>query len=436
MTETIAGRRRLGRGLEALLGPPREEAERGGRRRVRRRPLTRGQCATTPQAPGGRARVAARGKALGRARARAARPRRPARRGGGRQGSRRPGALGTRRRGSGAGRPGAGPAAAVEAGARAGSRSAPHRGRAAPAPRHRCARHAPGEREGADPPPFLFERRPRAPARADSGSAVRRMKHKSVTIVVHTDGELESRQYRVPLWAFGIGKWTAGGIAVLVVLFFLFAGPITRNAVRAQLLDRRVARLEEENGRVQQLAAALNRAEANYQELRQLLGVKAPPEKVVARPDLPRALTVRARAPGAPPRFASDSATPLHWPLADGGFLTRGQVGPGDPAESHPGIDIAVPTGTAVRAAAAGVVAQAGTDPAYGLFVLLRHTAGYETMYGHASRLVVREGDSVVAGQVIALSGSSGRSTAPHLHFEIRREGKSLDPLTVVKQEN
>src|SRR5207247_2614410 len=83
--------------------------------------------------------------------------------------------------------------------------------------------------------------------------------------------------------------------------------------------------------------------------------------------------------------------------------LTRGQVGPGDPAESHPGIDIAVPTGTAVRAAAAGVVAQAGTDPAYGLFVLLRHTAGYETMYGHASRLVVREGDSVVAGQVIAL---------------------------------
>src|SRR5439155_1521646 len=156
-------------------------------------------------------------------------------------------------------------------------------------------------------------------------------------------------------------------------------------------------------------------------ELRQLLGVKAPPEKVVARPDLPRALTVRARAPGAPPRFASDSATPLYWPLADGGFLTRGQVGPGDPAESHPGIDIAVPTGTAVRAAAAGVVAQAGTDPAYGLFVLLRHTAGYETMYGHASRLVVREGDSVVAGQVIALSGRYGGASAPTSASRSRR---------------
>src|SRR5207249_2404311 len=83
--------------------------------------------------------------------------------------------------------------------------------------------------------------------------------------------------------------------------------------VRAQLLDREVARLKEENSRVQQLAAALNRAEANYQELRQLLGVKAPPEKVVVTADLLRAVAVQARAPGAPPRFAPDSATALHW---------------------------------------------------------------------------------------------------------------------------
>jgi murein DD-endopeptidase MepM/ murein hydrolase activator NlpD len=57
-------------------------------------------------------------------------------------------------------------------------------------------------------------------------------------------------------------------------------------------------------------------------------------------------------------------------------------------------------------------------------------------MYGHASRLLVHAGDSVQAGQVIALSGNSGRSTAPHLHFEIRLDGKSIDPLTLVKQEN
>lgn len=78
----------------------------------------------------------------------------------------------------------------------------------------------------------------------------------------------------------------------------------------------------------------------------------------------------------------------------------------------------------------------AGTDTSYGLFVLLRHPDGYESMYAHASRLLVRENDEVSAGQVIALSGSTGRSTAPHLHFEIRRGGRSLDPLTLVKEGN
>jgi murein DD-endopeptidase MepM/ murein hydrolase activator NlpD len=261
-------------------------------------------------------------------------------------------------------------------------------------------------------------------------------KDRSVTIVVHTDGELDSRQYRVPLWAFEAGKWGALVVALLVVLFFAFAGPISRAAARVPGLEREVARLEEENGRVQQLAAALNRAEANYQELRQLLGVKAPPEKVAASADLLRATVVRARPAGAAARYETGISQPTHWPLDVPGFVTRGQVRPGDPAESHPGVDIAASLGTPVRAAGGGIVEAAGTDAAYGLFVLLRHSGGYETMYGHASRLLVHEGDSVQAGQVIALSGSSGRSTAPHLHFEIRRAGRSLDPLTVVKQEN
>ena len=184
---------------------------------------------------------------------------------------------------------------------------------------------------------------------------------------------------------------------------------------------------------MQQLAAAVNRAEANYQALRQLLGVKAPAQQA---PDLMRAVPVTAGVPGSGSRFEAGPSIPGHWPLDLQGFVTRGQVRPGDPAESHAGIDIAVPQGTPVRAAGGGTVAAAGTDHDYGLFVLLRHPEGYETMYGHASRLLVAEGDEVQAGQVIALTGSSGRSTAPHLHFEIRREGKSLNPLTMVREGN
>jgi murein DD-endopeptidase MepM/ murein hydrolase activator NlpD len=269
---------------------------------------------------------------------------------------------------------------------------------------------------------------------------------RGVTIVVHADGDLESKQYRIPRWALVLGKWGAGAIAVSVVLFFAFAGPISRNAARVPGLEREVARLKVENSRVQQLASALNRAEANYQELRGVLGMKAPPTSApsarsggtVARTTeltAPmRAVAVRATLPGSEHRFETGACVPRHWPLDVQGFVTRGQVRPGVVDESHPGIDIAVPLGTPVRASCGGSVTAAGYDADYGLFVLLRHPSGYETMYGHLSRLVAAEGDEVQAGQVIGLSGNSGRSTAPHLHFEIRHDDKSIDPLDLVKE--
>ena len=104
------------------------------------------------------------------------------------------------------------------------------------------------------------------------------------------------------------------------------------------------------------------------------------------------------------------------------------------PQEEHPGIDLAVPVGSDVRASGGGVVRQVGEDPAYGLFVLIQHPDGYQTMYGHLSRVLVQRNDMVRAGQVVALSGSTGRSTAPHLHFEIRLQGRSLDPTTLVRE--
>jgi murein DD-endopeptidase MepM/ murein hydrolase activator NlpD len=270
------------------------------------------------------------------------------------------------------------------------------------------------------------------------------MTTRGVTVVVHADGDLESRQYRFPRWAVLTGKWGALGIALSVVLFFAFAGPITRNAARVPGLEREVSRLKVENSRVQRLASALNRAEANYQELRQMLGVKAPPpstargaKSVAVTTDVVtgmRAVPIRATRPGTGREYESGASVPSHWPLDVRGFVTRGQVRPGVPDESHPGIDIAVPVGTPIRASGGGTVTAAGYDADYGLFVLLRHPSAYETMYGHTSRLLAAEGDEVQAGQVIGLSGNSGRSTAPHLHFEIRHDGKSVDPLDLVKE--
>ncbi|HXQ28456.1 MAG TPA: peptidoglycan DD-metalloendopeptidase family protein [Gemmatimonadales bacterium] len=262
------------------------------------------------------------------------------------------------------------------------------------------------------------------------------MSGRRVTVVIHVDGDLASRQYRLPLWVFDVGRWGAVVVVLLVVLFFAFAEPLAQAAARVPGLEREVARLDEENARVARLATELNHAEAHYQELRDLLSPRAPTAPLPG-PEPMRAPPVVASPVVSPPRYETGPSAPTHWPLAVAGFVTRGQVArPDSGGETHAGIDIAVPLGSAVRAAGGGLVETAGMDSAYGLYVLVRHPNGYETLYGHASRLLVHDGDSVTAGQVIALSGNSGRSTAPHLHFEIRRDGAAIDPLTLVAQEN
>ena len=94
----------------------------------------------------------------------------------------------------------------------------------------------------------------------------------------------------------------------------------------------------------------------------------------------------------------------------------------------HEGLDFTANTGTPIRAAADGIVSSADLGGAYGKLVKIEHGAGLETRYAHASKLLVKAGDRVVKGQIIAEVGSTGRSTGPHLHYEIRLNGESLDP--------
>lgn len=94
----------------------------------------------------------------------------------------------------------------------------------------------------------------------------------------------------------------------------------------------------------------------------------------------------------------------------------------------HEGLDFTARKGTPILAAADGIVTKAGRASAYGNLVKLDHGAGLETRYAHASKLLVESGERVLKGQVIALVGSTGRSTGPHLHYEIRLNGHALDP--------
>jgi murein DD-endopeptidase MepM/ murein hydrolase activator NlpD len=98
------------------------------------------------------------------------------------------------------------------------------------------------------------------------------------------------------------------------------------------------------------------------------------------------------------------------------------------PRDFHEGIDFGVPQGTAVHAAQAGKVIAAGSSGGYGLKVDVDHGQGVVTRYAHLSRIDVHVGDVVAAGANLGLSGSTGESTGPHLHFEIRINGVAKDP--------
>jgi len=96
--------------------------------------------------------------------------------------------------------------------------------------------------------------------------------------------------------------------------------------------------------------------------------------------------------------------------------------------DHHPGLDIAADRGTAIHAPRDGVVSWAGTVAGYGRVVYVDHGDGLQTRYAHCDRLEVQQGDAVNVGDTLATVGSSGRSTGPHLHFEVRQDGVAVDP--------
>src|SRR5690606_14859165 len=98
------------------------------------------------------------------------------------------------------------------------------------------------------------------------------------------------------------------------------------------------------------------------------------------------------------------------------------------PIQFHKGMDIAVPYGTDVRAAARGTVIFAGAKGGYGNCVIISHGNGLATLYGHLSTIKVKANDVIEVNEVIAKSGNSGRSTGPHLHYEVHKNNTPVNP--------
>lgn len=145
--------------------------------------------------------------------------------------------------------------------------------------------------------------------------------------------------------------------------------------------------------------------------------------------------SMETEGPGAPsnPNFETPSVSvPSIMPLRDGrmtssyGMRTHPVL---RQRRQHNGVDIAAPTGTPVYATADGIVGRADWFSSYGLYISIDHGADLETRYAHLSRLAVAAGDRVEKGDLIGYVGSTGRSTGPHLHYEVRVDGVAVNPI-------
>jgi len=214
-------------------------------------------------------------------------------------------------------------------------------------------------------------------------------------------------------------------LAVAVVGMAASWVSIARRAAQADDLAHMVDSLEAHQTRIEDVAQQLVQMERREDTYRRLLGLAGAADSAFWVP-----------APSGPARGsetlpAGDAQTePTAWPLTVAGAVTRAHLG--GAGADHPGIDIAVASGSYVRAAGGGVVVEAANDPVYGLFIQIDHGNGLTTRYGHAMYLVPQRGWTVRQGEVIALSGSTGASTAPHLHFEILKNGEPVDPFEMV----
>jgi murein DD-endopeptidase MepM/ murein hydrolase activator NlpD len=222
---------------------------------------------------------------------------------------------------------------------------------------------------------------------------------------------------------------------------------VARVSAAKQQLDERLIALENEQRQENQAQAQLSAlaqersnlvALAHHQrvavagEVQQLEGLSAQEEAQLEQDireqqaEIARENAAKGIVPQAPPG-AGQFLWPVSGPITSPYGWRPNPFGGGG-GEMHPGIDIGVPTGTTVEAAAGGRVIIAGWVSGYGNYVAIDHGGGISTGYGHMSQIFVGVGQEVQRGQAIGAAGCTGRCTGPHLHFEVRRNGAPVDP--------
>jgi murein DD-endopeptidase MepM/ murein hydrolase activator NlpD len=236
----------------------------------------------------------------------------------------------------------------------------------------------------------------------------------------------ESRTYEISYARLRMLRGLGIGLGVAVTFLIVTWAYMATRVGRMVDLEAEVALMRIDQERIPGLLLQLNAVERQYSAIRDLFspdGSGTPSELWLPPPGS------LSRSSGADDGLDDQ---PTSWPLTESGFPTQGLFE--DFRGEHTGLDIAIGTGSYIRASGAGRVTEVGEDPTYGKYVRIDHENGYETLYAHASETSVELGEEVRKNEVIGLTGSTGQSTGPHLHFEILFEGETVDPFELVEQ--
>jgi murein DD-endopeptidase MepM/ murein hydrolase activator NlpD len=239
------------------------------------------------------------------------------------------------------------------------------------------------------------------------------------------DGADARRGFRIRLWLLKAIIGLTALVIVGIFAFFLIYGKVLSRAAMTERLIEENQKLLRYQHKVKLLEENLKQARGIVSRLTQLAGIDYKFPELVDDSTFLAAFEENAGAvilhPG-----GLDLTLPSGLPVQ--GFLSQ-DFELEDQEHYHPGVDVACAEGTPVLATASGVVAFADFDSTYGNMVVLSHNDSISTLYGHNSELLVETGQEVPAGGRIALSGSTGKSTAPHVHYEIRIHDQPINPL-------
>lgn len=250
-------------------------------------------------------------------------------------------------------------------------------------------------------------------------------KSRYITIMFIPDGTQPRRGIRMRQW---ILRLIVIVIVLLILSMIVFLSTYSKVLSRAAITDN----LQKENERLKQYYYKVQLLEQNLIQARKVVSRMTELAGIDFKfPELPDDKTIFEEMKKNRQAVVNRAATanvsiPNGLPVQ--GFVTQG-FNTDDPDHYHPGVDIACAEGTPILATAAGVVAYAAFDSVYGNMVVIRHSDSITTLYGHNDSLLVKEDQKVPVGGRVALSGNTGQSTAPHLHYEIRVNDEPIDPL-------